>query len=168
MVTRRQFLRGSFVRQPQAAALRPPWSQDESAFIERCTRCGDCLAVCPTQVIVKGGGGFPEISFAANACTFCGECAKACKTGAILRSEGAAPWSLKARIGNTCLAYHQTFCRSCGEACEVRAIRFSPVLGSAAEPLIDSDTCTGCGACVAICPARAIRVAANDFPEVAA
>lgn len=168
MVSRRQFLRGNFARRPQPTLRRPPWSLDEAAFSERCTRCDDCLAACPTGVIARGSGGFPEISFAAGACTFCGECAAACRVGAIARRPGAAPWPLKAQIGARCLAYRQTVCRSCGEACEADAIRFLPVLGGAAQPRLDSAACTGCGACVGVCPAQAIEVTTPASFEVAA
>jgi len=156
VVSRRQFLRGSFSR-PQVAR-RPPWHVAEDDFARLCTRCGDCAEVCPTQVIVRGAAGFPEVDFRSAECSFCGECARACKTGAIAFHADAAPWDLRAAIGGNCLTFSRTVCRSCGEACAVQAIRFSPVLGGAAVPLLDTRSCTGCGACVAVCPAQAISV----------
>ena len=32
--------------------LRPPGALDESAFAQTCSRCGDCVRVCPAQCIV--------------------------------------------------------------------------------------------------------------------
>ena len=62
-------------------------------------------------------------------------------------------------ITENCLAYGNTVCRSCAEACEPGAIRFRPRLGGAALPEVDAAVCTGCGACVAPCPAKAIGLA---------
>src|SRR5574342_323581 len=31
--------------------LRPPGAVDETLFLERCTRCGDCAKVCPYRSI---------------------------------------------------------------------------------------------------------------------
>ncbi len=64
-----------------------------------------------------------------------------------------------ARIGPECLAFRNVSCRNCGDACEEQAIRFRPVVMAAAQPEVDPDKCTGCGACVAPCPVQAIRIA---------
>lgn len=72
--------------------------------------------------------------------------------------EPAAPQA--ARIGPACIAYAQNVvCRSCGDACEAAAIRFSPRLGGAALPVVLGERCTGCGACLPVCPAGAITLA---------
>lgn len=155
-LTRRQFLRGS--ASARAPALRPPWAGDETEFVDRCTRCGACAAACPTGVIAAGAGGFPCIDFSRGECTFCGECLAACRDGAL--APGRVPWHCRAAIGDACLARANVVCRTCGDACEPRALRFRPRLGAAARPEIDIDACTGCGACVAVCPAGAVTVAA--------
>ena len=33
--------------------MRPPGALQEIAFLTSCTRCGDCLEVCPVQAIIK-------------------------------------------------------------------------------------------------------------------
>src|SRR2546422_4692802 len=33
--------------------LRPPGAVDETLFLDRCTRCGDCLPACPYGSIKK-------------------------------------------------------------------------------------------------------------------
>ncbi|MDP2194573.1 MAG: 4Fe-4S dicluster domain-containing protein [Rhodocyclaceae bacterium] len=64
-------------------------------------------------------------------------------------------------IDVACIALAQgVFCRSCGDACAATAIRFSPRLGGAACPVILAEQCTGCGDCVAVCPASAIHLSA--------
>ena len=33
--------------------FRPPGAADEISFLASCTRCGDCVTVCPVQAIIK-------------------------------------------------------------------------------------------------------------------
>lgn len=63
-------------------------------------------------------------------------------------------------IGPACLAYAQNVvCRSCGDVCDAAALRFSPRLGGAALPVVLTERCTGCGACLPVCPTGAITLA---------
>lgn len=160
LATRRAFLGvGRFRKE---AVIRPPWALEEHAFQEKCTRCSACVDVCPTSLLVKGGGGYPEADFtpgrASAGCTFCGECAQVCPSSALLRKVGIAPWSLQIAFNSDCLAARDVVCRTCGESCEQGAIRFPPRVGGVARPQLDSRACTGCGACLADCPTAAIRV----------
>lgn len=154
--SRRNFLRGRF--SARKGPLRPPWALAESEFLNACTRCGDCVRVCPTKVIADRDGGYPLIAFSGGECTFCGECVAACKAGALKRAEGRQPWQARASIGEQCLAQRRIECRVCGDQCEVRAIRFPLKAGGIAVPVPDGESCTGCGACVATCPAGAVTV----------
>ena len=159
---RRSFLRGQLAA-AGATELRelsrPPWAVAEAEFAQACTRCGDCVKACPQQVLVSGDGGYPQVNFEQRGCTFCGDCVRACATPALSRPMTQPPWSIKATIGTACLAHRRIECRVCGELCEAQAIRFRPLLGSVAQPVVDANTCTGCGACVAPCPVGAITVA---------
>lgn len=153
---RRGFLRG---RPRPRTELRPPWAIAEDAFVDRCTRCNDCLGVCPTGILISGDGGYPTVDFRRGECTFCGECLAACQPQALLRRTGVAPWPNKAAISEACLPARGVECRVCGDFCEVRAITFLPRIGGAALPQVDRERCTGCGACLAPCPTAAIRIA---------
>lgn len=153
MTTRRQFLRGNFSQ--CQTPLRPPWALAEEAFLAACTRCGDCIRACPPAIIVEDSG-YPRVEFGKGECTFCGECVAACKTDALRRDADQSPWNLLPVIADTCLAKHNVVCRSCGDACAHAAIRFRPQVGGSALPELDLSRCTGCGGCVAPCPARAI------------
>ena len=154
---RRDFLRGRF--SDGSGALRPPWSLAESDFLDACTRCGDCVRACPTHILVAGDGGYPIVDFTRGECTFCGDCATRCASGALRRAEGKAPWSARAVISERCLARQKIECRVCGEQCAAGAIRFSPLIGGMAQPVLDQERCTGCGACLAPCPTQAIAIA---------
>ena len=153
-ISRARFLRGDFSgrRQP----IRPPWAIPEDRFVARCTRCDACLLACSPGVIVRGSGGFPQVDFSRGECTFCGRCADACGEGAFAPRAQTAPWHWVARIGEGCLAVRRVVCRSCGDACEARAIRFRLEAGGAGWPVMDGAACSGCGACVSVCPAGAI------------
>ncbi len=154
--SRRALLRGA----APASLVRPPGAVDEALFLDRCTRCDDCIAACPEHVLVRAGGGFPERDWPRGECTFCGECIAACDTGALLPL-AQHPWPWRAAIGDSCLALHGVTCQSCREVCPESAIRFSP---GNPRPLLDTVQCSGCGACVAVCPVSAIvalRVASD-------
>lgn len=135
---------------------RPPWAIEEQAFISRCTRCDECIATCPQQLLKPGSGGFPTIQFSDAGCTLCGQCVEACRPGALLRDEAREPFPWRALIGTDCLAQRGVECRLCGEGCEAGAIRFRPRLGGIAHPELDIDRCNGCGQCIASCPVAAI------------
>ena len=149
---RRRFLRGCTGDVP----LRPPWALDESRFTEACTGCGDCLAACSEQVLVRGGGGLPVFDPRRGECTFCGDCAAVCKVPAFA-SRDSEPWTLQAHIGDACLAANGIVCASCRDACGESAIHFPPTR-ALPQPQVLAERCTGCGGCVSSCPVAAISL----------
>lgn len=166
-LSRRSLLRGKW--RQRSSAIRPPWSIDELAFIEGCTRCNACITACETQVIVAGSGGYPELDFQRAECTFCQRCVQACaepvfKRLAAVDKLNTAPWQLKALIGSTCLTEQGIECRSCQDSCEPYAISFK-LRSTVAQPVLDGSRCNGCGACVRSCPANAIRICAPNNDE---
>jgi ferredoxin-type protein NapF len=160
-ISRRQFLRGDF--SDTRALLRPPWSVDESDFVERCTRCGDCIRACPQKILQSGDAGFPVVNFATSACTFCGACVAQCTRVALLRpsaarAEKSLPWQIKAVITDDCLARRGVTCEVCRDQCALHAITFRPRAGQIPRPEVLIATCTGCGACVRPCPVGALQM----------
>lgn len=152
-LSRRSLLFGRKPPREEITVFRPPWASDQ--FTEICTRCTECISACPSQIIVKGDGGFPEINFHQGECNFCGQCQTVCTPKAL---NATLAWQLYAEIGASCLAQQGVDCRVCAEMCEASAIQFALQVGTVAQPQLNQDACTGCGACIAPCPSSAIQM----------
>ncbi len=151
--------RSFFLGRRAAPPIRPPWST-EAAILSACTSCGDCAASCPSGIIEMGAGNYPEIRLDKAECTFCGRCAESCRASVF--DLARVPFQHTVAIDDRCLSKTGIECRSCQDACPEAAIRFRPRLGRPAEPILQADMCTGCGACLAPCPVGAIRVVAEQ------
>jgi len=163
--------------------IRPP-GVIESAMLDKCIRCGECMRSCPTHGLQPafnqaGLEGLwtplliPRLGYCAYSCNSCGD---VCPVQAI------PPLTLEAKraqvIGkayidqNRCIAWadHQD-CIVCEEMCPLpdKAIylerrEFAKQDGSIVTvqvPQIDRDKCIGCGICEFKCPVNgsaAIRV----------
>jgi ferredoxin-type protein NapF len=86
----------------------------------------------------------------------------------LFRGESApvASAAYVAGVSPQCFAFRGIACMSCRDACASGAVRFKLAPGGAV-PWIDSEICTGCGDCQAVCPASAISVvaAARALPD---
>jgi ferredoxin-type protein NapF len=156
--------------------IRPPGSEPVNAFVAACVRCGECMAVCPTNTLqpALGEGGWealgtpilvPRLGPCAQDCEACG---KVCPTGAI------KPFSVAEKsylfVGtaavdrSACIAWAEgKQCVVCDEACSYDAIRLD-VENEIGRPVVEQDICVGCGLCEFVCPVEprsAIRVNAS-------
>lgn len=161
-VSRARLLRGG-LKAPAPPPLRPPWAlRDAARFRSACDGCGDCVPACAPGLISLGEDGLPVVSFADMGCDFCGACAAACAKGALKRDDDAptfgGAWGHVARIGASCLSYQGVECRMCGDHCPTSAIAFQPLGRGRWLPAVVEAACTGCGACVAPCPAHAVAM----------
>jgi len=154
-------------RPDPAKALRPPGAltPDES-FLETCTRCGDCIPVCPVNAIVtieeEDGRRLPAIHPSAKPCRLCDDlpCVTACPDGALVAPDGG-PGQVRIGIAKvdprTCITFKGELCTRCYDACPYpdKALM---MIGS--RPLVGSGACTGCGLCEYACPThpKAIEV----------
>jgi ferredoxin-type protein NapF len=136
--------------------MRPPWAQAEPDFLDSCSRCGDCVRLCPEAVLIQGDGGYPEINPGAGECSFCRVCVDHC-TPQALRLHTGRPWQWHAEVSDHCLAASGIVCQSCKDVCPTAAISFAAG-ASVAVPRLDSEACSACGACLPICPAQAISL----------
>ena len=140
--------------------FRPPGAAPEPEFVTLCTRCGDCIDVCPVHAIVKAGpaaglaAGTPIIEPDLQACIVCADmpCARACGTGAlVVPHDGWAGihMGVLELDPERCITFQGTTCGVCARACPVgeRAL----ALDAAGHPVIRAEGCVGCGVCVTAC-----------------
>jgi ferredoxin-type protein NapF len=159
--SRRNLLLG--LRQSTPPPVRPPWTS-ETSIAEACTHCGACAEACGPGLISLGAGGLPALDFTAGECTFCAACADACPEPVFPDvAERKRAFSHVVAIGSTtaaspCLTHRGVVCQTCRDECPEAAIRFAFRIGGPAVPQVVEDLCTGCGACIAACPADAIEI----------
>ncbi len=168
--------------------IRPPGAGDESDVLALCSRCGQCMKVCPTNVLqpavtAAGIEGLctPQMIYSVGPCEWaCHECGKVCPTGAIAQLTLAE--KRRTTIGrayidrNRCIPWAdgQT-CLVCQELCPVKdkaiAIRTETVTTPEGKrvklgrPEVIAKRCIGCGVCENACPVTvrpAIVVYATD------
>lgn len=108
-------------------------------------------------------GGRVAVDFSGGECTFCGACAEACPEPVFV---GPHVMANVAAIGGDCLAFAGVACMTCRDACPEQAIAFHPRIGGPFLPDLDKEACTGCGACVAPCPASAIEMRERESEHV--
>lgn len=172
--SRREFLRGWLRGEPRSDAPpadspaprigrprtlpihRPPGALPEAAFLAGCTRCGECIRVCPVGAITlaparfRQAAGTPCIDPLVAACVMCADtpCITACEPR-VLRQDRPLKMGVAYIETMACLAHTGSFCTVCSEHCPVPgAIELA-----AGKPRIRPDVCTGCGLCATVCPA---------------
>ena len=154
-LARRDLLRGRLI--PRAAPIRPPGAIVEKNFLSLCVPCDDCASACPHGLIDHDKAGRPVMNFTRATCVFCADCTRACTSGA-LDEQQARPWHVMARINQGCLSQNGITCRTCADHCDEQVISFKLMTRGRSQPIIDEGQCTGCGACVRICPNKSITI----------
>lgn len=169
----------------QLTLIRPPGALDESAFLDKCVRCGACLKACPTNVLQPallqyGVGAIwtPYLDFNVSICDWsCNACGKVCPTGAIahlaLKAKQKSVIGIAEIDRGRCipwLAGHG--CGVCIELCPLPdkaiIVEERPTnYGKIAElPVVVKEKCIGCGVCEKKCPIprrKAIKVFPPQF-----
>ncbi len=164
--------------------VRPPGSVPETRFRRQCIRCGQCIKVCPSNVLQPAGFELgldglwtPAIDADFAGCQpSCNNCGQVCPTGAIrelpLEEKRAARLGLAVIDKDTCLPHcRKEACGLCLSECAAagyNAIEYvrvgieydgrgAPIPDSGfLAPVIVEDKCVGCGLCQTRC--RAVNV----------
>ncbi|WP_380058112.1 ferredoxin-type protein NapF [Falsihalocynthiibacter sp. SS001] len=130
--------------------------------IAACTGCGDCVESC-TQDVLRLGDGVVRLAAENGTCTFCGDCAEACPEPVF---DELREMAHIAQITNDCFVEAGIACMTCRDVCPEIAITVRPQLGGIFMPILNAADCTGCGACVAPCPANAITLISKEQTDV--
>ena len=170
-----------------ASRLRPPGALPEAEFIQRCIRCGNCMKVCPTNVLTPSpieldprSAWSPVMDTRQGYCEYqCNLCGQVCPTEAILKQ--TVEEKKKTNIGiavfdkEVCLPYAKgQNCIVCEEHCPVpeKAIKLRKTLirGNIINlPVIDKTLCIGCVICEYKCPTspdKGVIVIKDDRPAI--
>ena len=148
--------------------IRPPGTLPEMDFLAQCSRCGECMAACPTNTLqpIWLDAGFmglfsPALNLRRSYCSpECRMCGEVCPTDAIRSlSKSERIW---AKTGTAvifrrkCLAWEQQkSCMVCDEVCPYKAVEFRKEPGNPVPvPQVHEEKCAGCGFCEHFCPVQ--------------
>ena len=146
----------------------PPGAVGLRHMAQHCTACQLCVSVCPNDVLRPSSEletlMQPEASYERGYCRpECTRCSDVCPAGAILKINeadksaiqiGHAVW-----IKENCLPLTEGVdCGNCARHCPAGAIQMVPSdpeeEDSPKIPVVNTERCTGCGACENLCPSR--------------
>lgn len=152
--------------------LRPPGAVEEQRFLERCTKCHDCVKACPPHAIVAHpSDGTPVLYADQSPCLLCEDfpCATACGTGALVPVEHSSQVRMGMAAISQRLCTAGQGCHACVSRCPTGALTMDFESLSLAVLV---EACVGCGMCEMVCKTvndhEAIRVVpARHLTEIA-
>ena len=157
---------GESANPPPQPALGPglPWLAGRLSPAT-CTACSQpCVPACPESIVTlhpaeHSLAGLAYLDFGAGPCTFCQRCVEVCPEAPAdpFRGRALAPVAVDS---SRCLAALGVVCVICVARCPERALAG----GASGHIGVNSDACTGCGACIPACPADALAVPAQQAP----
>ena len=139
--------------------LRPPGAVEESMFLDRCTRCGDCLPACPYGSIkADPATGYPVLFANESPCFLCDDfpCIAACATEALLPVADRTEVRMGVAVVNRADCTADQGCRFCIAKCPVEALSID---FEDPYPVVDKEKCVGCGICEQVCSTVNDRIA---------
>ena len=144
--------------------LRPPGAVAEALFMERCTRCGDCLKACPYgSITAHQNDGYPVLFADRSPCWLCTDlpCIEACETEALLPVPGveAVHMGLATVAQRDCTASQG--CHACVSRCPTHALVMD--FNTLTLEVLQA-RCVGCGLCEHTCKTVNDRIAIRVIP----
>ncbi len=156
--------------------IMPPGAGDSETFSGLCSRCYNCVNICPQNIIrlnTDPRDGIarllvPEISYTNGYCDdLCSQCSNVCPTGALKPLPLAQKRNI--RMGTATVEHERCFawargqeCMICADSCPYDAIRSDTRADGLRRPEVQTGLCRGCGKCQLNCPSgpdrKAIRV----------
>ena len=130
--------------------LRPPGAVDEAQFLDRCTKCGDCIEACPPGAILVTSEGTPGIFADQTPCALCEDfpCIAACAVDALVPVDGIAA----VRMGTATITHRLCTagqgCHACVSKCPTSALDMD---FESLRLVLSFEACVGCGMCEAVC-----------------
>lgn len=144
--------------------LRPPGAVAEETFLDRCTKCNDCVTACPPGAVTAHPADGTPILFADQSpCLLCEDfpCIMACRTDALVPVSGID----QVRMGTAEVSHRFCTagqgCHACVSKCPTNALVFDV---ASLHLSVSPETCVGCGMCEMICKTVNDRVAIRVIP----
>jgi ferredoxin-type protein NapG len=136
---------------PRTDWLRPPGAVQEALFLERCTRCADCVKACPYECVAFHPlDGSPIIFPSTAPCQLCDSfpCIAACETDALLPVPGreGVKMGLAVVSHRDCTAAQG--CHACISQCPMNALVMDV---ASLQVSVTAERCVGCGICQQVC-----------------
>ena len=131
--------------------LRPPGAVAEPLFLERCTKCNDCVKACPHgSIVLHQQDGTPVIFPDQIPCYLCDDvpCIAACATDALLPVSGRDEIRMGTAVVNHRLCTAGQGCHACVSKCPTDALAMD---FDTQRLVVTAERCVGCGICEHIC-----------------
>lgn len=148
--------------------ILPPGAGDKRHFAQHCTACQLCVSECPNGVLRPSANLTtfmqPQMSYERGYCRpECMRCAEVCPTGAI--SLNTLADKVSTQVGHAvfvkelCVMQRDgVSCGNCARHCPTGSIQMVAENPDDPEspryPVVNVETCIGCGACENLCPSR--------------
>ena len=166
-----EFSRQTEEAKPEAPApvlrtdwLRPPGAVEEALFLDRCTKCGDCVKACdPGAIVCHPSDGSPVLYADQSPCLLCEDlpCIAACAAEALEPVEQARDIRMGSAVVTHRLCTAGQGCHACVSKCPVDALAMD--FGDM-RLMVSSERCVGCGICEHVCKTVNDHVAIRVTP----
>ena len=144
--------------------LRPPGAVEETLFLERCTKCNDCVKACPHgSILFHPQDGTPVIFADQTPCYLCEDlpCVAACATEALLPVDEVQHVRMGLAIVSHRVCTAGQGCHACVSKCPTGALSMD---FDAQQLVVAAARCVGCGLCEQVCRTVNDRIAIKVTP----